>query len=716
LLERKLQQWYFKPLGIEYINLKIVHFALICVIFELLDCIHFILFRQNTRFSFIARSLIMATLPAVQNLGGCVLAVLGELTTVVTCFFMTLLLFAWIAVTIFNTQEDFLSVSGVGNCGGPDGTCVLTHSHKPINEGLDTLFSTFYTMFKAGTTDEFTDLFLPSFTMYRVTGLLWMGFLIIVHVLLLNLVLDTLVAAYTDNTEEEEETQVERKVEGMKIAYETLLHTTGDARTITDKHTKKEQVVLSKRSFLDFVEELGRSPHLRDIPESTASIIFDAIQSQEDGEHKEGPHTALSRTPSQAMLKEYVTLDKFCAMCAVIEYDFWTVEKDSPVRDMLGERIWNSWWYTKLRSMVDCQEDENGEKQETSTFDGLMNLVLMCNLVLVVLETAYDLRWIKKDDEARALPQIELIFSFIYIFECGTKLCCWSWAEYTSDRSNTFDFCTTWLLLGSSVLEEIEDAYGGNDSGSGPQGLDSLRGHSVKGLKRYMNILRLLRLLRMVKTLKKWKKVQFMVATMITLVKASVDILILLWVVIFFFTTLSVQLWGGLLYEGNTKLEGSEYAEKEFFVLNYNDFLTAFGAWVVSILCEYQSDFAEAVWLVTDKNVSWLVFPVFYLVGVCIVFELVKAFTIEVFLDLKKHEGESKEDEEFEGIKTVQDMAKKDGKALHFRPVGDQTVLEKLLKELKKLKPGGHGHGHGGHHEEHHARPDEYEGLECSVQ
>merc|ERR1712039_901071 len=60
----------------------------------------------------------------------------------------------------------------------------------------------------------------------------------------------------------------------------------------------------------------------------------------------------------------------------------------------------------------------------------------------------------------------------------------------------------------------------------------------------------------------------------------------------------------------------------------------AFGVWVVTLLCEYVSQFTEAISKTSSIPCCWTIFPVFYVVGVMIVFELVKAFTIEMFVNL----------------------------------------------------------------------------------
>ena len=41
--------------------------------------------------------------------------------------------------------------------------------------------------------------------------------------------------------------------------------------------------------------------------------------------------------------------------------------------------------------------------------------------------------------------------------------------------------------------------------------------------------------------------------------------------VVFFFTTLGVNLFGGVLYKGNPGLEHTEYEEKHWYVFNFND-------------------------------------------------------------------------------------------------------------------------------------------------
>jgi len=628
LLDRKLQLWYFSPLKTEYNQMSVIHFGLAMVILEIVDCVVFVAFRPSWRISFVSRTGYLIILPVVQRLGLCIWAVIGEILFIAVFYVCTIVFFAWIAATVFQ------DVSSVGMFG------------EEVNKGLDSFSHSLNTMFIAGSTEEFKDCFLPSYSNYRPIGLLWLLFLVMVQLLLLNLVLDTIVAAYMQHQEKTEEQVAKDKVRGIVQAFETLV-----------EHEPKEpgkDKAVSKDTFLHFTMELSRSPLMRSITPEAADILFTAIDKDKSGQ-----------------------IDKFefCSICGVIDYDFWTTKINSPVEEFLP-RLWSSSVFSWLR-----------ERVVQGRFDTFMDYVLLLNLSLIVYETVSDL---SKIPESVLVLNLELVFSLVYVMEVGLKLCVWSWGEYWSSRSNQFDFVVTWLLLFSSVLDDLISSSGAGN------------------LKRYMNILRLMRLLRMMKQLKRWLPVvQQMVEIICNLVLASKNILLLLGIVMFFFSSLSVQMWGGLLYKSNPALEETEYKEKNLFVLNFNDFAMSFGVWVVMLLCEYVPSFPDAINEVSEVPGGWLIFLIFYIVGVSIIFELVKAFTIEVFMDLRSKWD--KPSEGFETLETVIEECKERGEELHYRSSGDLRSREKILEEIKEMyeeekeeeegkHEEKHGHGEGGGH------------------
>merc|ERR1711957_415209 len=78
-----------------------------------------------------------------------------------------------------------------------------------------------------------------------------------------------------------------------------------------------------------------------------------------------------------------------------------------------------------------------------------------------------------------------------------------------------------------------------------------------------------------------------------------------------------------------------------------------------------------------------MVFPFFYVFAVSIVFELVKAFTIEIFMKLKKKPAEAVK---FEALEDLKDIFDEDGKVLHYRLFGDESLQEKMVEALDKLE------------------------------
>jgi len=641
LLEKQLQVEYFEPLNVEYHSMSRINVGLAMLVLEAFDIIVFVAFRPRWRLAFISRTGYLCLLPAVRNLFRCIGACVSEMASVAVFLLGAILFFAWIALIAFKQEAP-----------DPNNSVAVQQAKIAFkaNEGFNTLSDSLNTMFIGGVSDDFVVVFLKSYTTHRWVGILWLIFLVIAHVLLLSLVLDTLVAAYKTFAVTEQRKINELKVKGMMKAFSTLRRAIGE-----------EEV--SKEGFLEFIQEFSKSPRVQSVEEDNAERLFKAIDKDGGG-----------------------TVDRleFCDICGVIQTRFWTTRKYSFVYYKFPH-LWKTGPYKTLVKWVYGENLIQIRSRcldiEVPSFDDFMNALLLVNLVLVIMETYYDLnRW----QEPNWMSEFELTFSFVYVGEMLVKLSVLSWAQYTSSTSNCFDFVTTWLLVLSSVVERM---FEGN-------------------LSTYMNMLRCLRLLRVVKRLKNYETVQFMASTVTKLVVEAQDMMILLSTVLFFFTTMSVQVLGGLLYEGNEHLEGSEYEELKFFVFNYNDTLMSFGAWVVMLLQEYQPNFPDAAWRVTGSRYAWSLFPIFYVCGVSIVFELVKAFTIEVFLKLQEKRTAKKERlaeaaEAAEAGEQKEELAEKNSLAAFrdefIKSLGDDMALHPELEEdendeqasqLKELQKG----------------------------
>lgn len=569
LLNWQLERTHFKPIGVQYHNSRLITAGLIFAVGSLLDTILFTFTRMPMRFTWIFRTGLLFILPGVQRVYTLIFnrRMIGEFASVAVFFVGTVMFFAWVTVTIFKDLDS-----------------VAYQSEEEVvtaNQGLATLRQATYTLFVSGIGEGFVDNFLPSFFVYRASGIFWLIFLVIGQILLLNLVIDAFVAAYLKGSEEELDRKAEVQAHSIHDAFLTL-------------SGGNEHRHVTKEVFLEFVQDLGQSPRVFPIQRETAEILFEHF-----GE---------------------VTEEKFLDACRVVEIPVWAAPKDSFLK-RCAPRLWDEPCFKWLRQVV-------WEPLELPAFDVFMNQVLLANLVLVVAQSAYTLN---KWETPAFMGILDLIFAFSYLGEVLVKLSVKSWSEYCSFWGNQFDFFTTWLLLFTTLLPYLPFAMVQAD------------------LKRYANILRLFRLVRIVKQLKQLPRVQFMVATISRMVNAAGDILQLLGVLLFFFSVFSMNLFGGVLYEGKEALKDTEYGKKHLYIFNFNDMSMAFITFFAQLLSEYVPENATALQAASSwGNVAWYIFPCFYILGVAIIFEITKAFTIEYYLAIKEEAEDGDEEKEAE--------------------------------------------------------------------
>jgi len=307
------------------------------------------------------------------------------------------------------------------------------------------------------------------------------------------------------------------------------------------------------------------------------------------------------------------TLDQseFDNVCRAIQYSFWNAPRYNASLERFFPGLYSSPFMETLKLWVWPSSPHHASK-----LDSLMTVVLLCNSGVVVAESYYDFK-----DTAQYANQfafVETVFGLMYVGECIAYLLCMSWQEYCSAKSRLFDFCTTWILFGVSVAFYLPFA--------------TVR----SSLMHYASILRLLRLIRVVKSLKRLPKVSFMFNCVSTLLASATEILFLLTLILYVYSTVSLQQFGGLLYLGNPKLVGTSYADGDYYVFNFNDLMMSMVMWFVYLLCENETQFAVGLRAALPPwrgggNPMWLIFPLFYFTVVIFAFELVSAFIIETF-------------------------------------------------------------------------------------
>lgn len=142
----------------------------------------------------------------------------------------------------------------------------------------------------------------------------------------------------------------------------------------------------------------------------------------------------------------------------------------------------------------------------------------------------------------------------------------------------------------------------------------------------YLIIVRGFRTIALLSLVTRWR---LMAQTLIIVIPATAPILALQFLVCSVFSLLGVHLFGGLVYEGNPSLAGTQYLTLGFEAFNYNDYAsamaTSFNLCVVNKWYVIMDGYAAA----TDSKWSRAFFMAFWAIAVVFTLNVVVAFFTE---------------------------------------------------------------------------------------
>lgn len=172
------------------------------------------------------------------------------------------------------------------------------------------------------------------------------------------------------------------------------------------------------------------------------------------------------------------------------------------------------------------------------TFESYIDVFMIFNLLVVVFESSMDLKDVDTPTTVILFALVELAFSLVYIAEAFLKIAAMSWRRYWSETGNRYDFCVMLALLAGAIYILVPF------SDNNPEVI------------RYLVCLRCLRLLALLADIPRFRD---LVRIFAILLPASVPLLSLFFLSLYFFSALGVQLFGGLIYEGNPALDETKH-------------------------------------------------------------------------------------------------------------------------------------------------------------
>ena len=131
------------------------------------------------------------------------------------------------------------------------------------------------------------------------------------------------------------------------------------------------------------------------------------------------------------------------------------------------------------------------------------------------------------------------------------------WDEFWLSPANRFDCVVTVVLFAAAVFWAVP---------------------YITVSRATLHHLTILRLMRLLTFLTKIQRFKLIAGCIYRIVPASAGVVGLLFVAGSVWSALGVQCFGGLVYDGNPALAGSDYLDSNYDVLNFNDFAMGFMA------------------------------------------------------------------------------------------------------------------------------------------
>ncbi|XP_031253389.1 two pore calcium channel protein 1 [Pistacia vera] len=293
-----------------------------------------------------------------------------------------------------------------------------------------------------------------------------------------------------------------------------------------------------------------------------------------------------------------INLDEFYDLCNAIALRF--LKEDAPSCFERFPLVYRSPFSEKLKAFV-----------RSPKFGYIITFILVVNLAAVIVETMLD---IENSSGQKVWQEVEFVFGWIYVLEMALKVYSFGFENYWRDGQNRFDFLITWIIVIGETITFVS-----------PNSLTFLsNGEWI----RYLLLARMLRLIRILMHVQRYRA---FLATFLTLIPSLMPYLGIIFCVLCIYCSLGVQIFGGIVNVGNTKVEETDLADDDYLLFNFNDYpngmVTLFNLLVMNNWQDWMQSYKE----LTGTSWTLVYFISFYLINVVLLLNLIVAFILEAF-------------------------------------------------------------------------------------
>lgn len=275
-------------------------------------------------------------------------------------------------------------------------------------------------------------------------------------------------------------------------------------------------------------------------------------------------------------------------------------------------KLYRKQWFRRFCSFIN-----------SSLFESIIDALLLLNAIMFAAESPQSVDWNPNCTLIGIMSTyIEAIFSALFVIEVVLKVYVNSWEVYWRKFSNKFDFLVTAATVLASVFVYTPNAY--NNS----------------SLIRWFQVLRLLRAVRFLARVQGFKAI---CGTFIKMLGPAARLLKVLFVLMFVFSALGVQIFGGKInrdprskYSMALHERAPDFTspnpEYDFLAINFNDMWSAMVTLFVLLVVNNWDVMVDGFVAVTSP---WLriFFIAFHFLGVLLCLNIATSFIIDIALE-----------------------------------------------------------------------------------
>ena len=444
------------------------------------------------------------------------------------------------------------------------------------NDGFETVGQAIYTMMVVATNGGVPGQSAPNFAYHRFIGLLWATTYWGCNLLTLNVLLATVYNSYSEGMRNRVKAFFRNRAEGLKRAFKILV-----ADPETGKGSKHG---ITKEQLNGVVLELNKVYMVPHVPENHIEYIFSALDEDNNGS---------------------LGLTEFYAFCDVIQYSFARYRTQSYVAHQFPE-VYDKLGLHRARELF-----------ESPRYAWITLAVTLLNAVFIVWESVIDLNYEvdhPEDFGPIAFAWTEFCFAMVYLFDLLVKVAVLPFSKHFSSTFNRVEAIFTVLLAVMCILWVLPVPW------------------PPAAALRYFNIVRLVTLFGL---LRKVGQIGIIFGAILHVVTGTAPVIVLLGVVISLWCILGIQLYGGIIYTGNPRLEGSAIMADHLEVFNYNDFGLSFFSFLSALVAGAPLDFLMDACAITGPGgqpISAVFHMLAYYLLQCIMMNVFTSLVIDAFL------------------------------------------------------------------------------------